>query len=158
MGNTKQQNKVKIESTDLKHEHELRVLVVDDDSAMTESYSLLLNSCGFDPHVCVHGVEAMEMIERLRPHVVLLDLSMPGLDGFGIAEELQHNPDLRPILLIANTGYSDDAHRIKTAAAGFDHHLVKPVHWDELRTILHDCETKLRSSLGDEAPKPNNPR
>lgn len=158
MKNLKQQDEVKSESVDLSPKHDLRVLVVDDDSAMTESYSLLLNACGFESHVCVHGVEAMEMIERLRPHVVLLDLSMPGLDGFGVAEELQHNPDLRPILLIANTGYGDEAHRLKKAAAGFDHHLVKPVHWDDLRTILHDCETKLRRSSGHTVPRPNNPR
>jgi CheY-like chemotaxis protein len=78
----------------------------------------------------------MEMIERLRPDVVLLDLSMPQMTGYDIAEELLQNSDLKPRCLIAVTGYGQQDDRAKTALAGFDYHLLKPIVWEELETIL----------------------
>jgi CheY-like chemotaxis protein len=76
------------------------------------------------------------LVELYRPEVLLLDLAMPTMNGFDVAMELQKNPDLRPKLLIAITGYGDQAAREMTTQAGFDFHLVKPVKLAKLLTLL----------------------
>ena len=78
----------------------------------------------------------MPLVEENRPDVLLLDLAMPGMNGFDVALELRLNPDLRPRLLIAVTGYSDDGSKEMTARAGFDYHLVKPLMLFNLLSIL----------------------
>jgi CheY-like chemotaxis protein len=108
-------------STKLKN---LCVLVVDDEADHANTLAHLLKQFGYDAHTCVHSRDCMEAVERLRPHVILLDLSMPGMTGFDIADEIQENPDLRPARLIAVTGRSQDLDRLRTSVRGFDYHLV----------------------------------
>ena len=87
----------------------LRVLVVDDDSDHATSLAILLGEYGYDSQVCLHAKDCMEAVERLRPQVILLDLAMPGMTGFDIADEIQHNPDLRPARLVAVTGHGQES-------------------------------------------------
>jgi len=68
--------------------------------------------------------------------VLLLDLRMPEMDGFAIVQELQGHADLRPKLLVAVSGFGRDTDRARTKAAGFDHHLLKPVALQDLLTVL----------------------
>jgi DNA-binding response OmpR family regulator len=82
----------------------------------------------------------MEAVERLRPQVILLDLSMPGMTGFDIAHEIQHNPDLRPARMVAVTGHGQESVREQTKRWGFDHHLVKPVDFQLLEDILRTAQ------------------
>lgn len=126
----------------------MRVLVADDDRGNVELQVRLLQREGHHAFRCYHGADVMEMVERLRPDVLLLDLAMPDLSGYEIAEELRLNPDLRPECVIAVTGYDRDSDRARTAEAGFDHHLVKPVSWDQLQAVLesHDFNVSRLSS------------
>lgn len=114
----------------------ISVLVVDDDSDHATSLALLLSEHGYDSHVCLQAQSCMEAVERLRPQVILLDLAMPGITGFDIAQTMQDNPDLRPACLIAVTGHGQDLDRVQTRVCGFDHHLLKPVNFDQLEAIV----------------------
>jgi CheY-like chemotaxis protein len=114
----------------------MRILVADDHSDGAETQAQLLRMSGHETHVCLHGNEVMEMVERIRPDAILLDLVMPGMDGFEVADELSHNTDLRPRLVVAVTGATDRATRDRTEQAGFDYYLAKPVYWPDLQSIL----------------------
>jgi len=86
----------------------------------------------------------MEAVERLRPQIILLDLSMPGMTGFDIAQEIQENPDLRPQHLIAVTGHGMESDRQRTKTSGFDHHLLKPVDFQSLEAIVKSVPARKR--------------
>ncbi|MBI3946723.1 MAG: response regulator [Armatimonadetes bacterium] len=78
----------------------------------------------------------MQVATDFRPEVVLLDLGMPVMDGCEVARRLRGDPRFAGVLLVALTGYGQDEDRERTAQAGFDHHLVKPVEMDALRRVL----------------------
>ncbi|HKB00845.1 MAG TPA: response regulator [Gemmataceae bacterium] len=110
----------------------LRLLVVDDNRDAADSLAMLLGLWGHEPRVAYDGQAALRAARAEPPDAVLLDLGMPGLDGYDLAGAL------RPAALIAVTGYADPAHRERAAAAGFDHFFVKPVDLDALRVMLGD--------------------
>ena len=112
------------------------VLVVDDKSDYATTMARLLKKNGYDSHICVCSKDCMEMVKRLRPQVILLDLAMPGMTGFDIAQKIQENPDFRPACLIAVTGRGEDLDRVQTKLCGFDHHLLKPVDFKHLDAII----------------------
>ncbi len=120
----------------------LRVLVVDDDADHASSLAMLLTEHGHDSHVCPHAKDCMEAVERLRPQVILLDLAMPGMTGYEIAREIQDNPDLRPACLVAVTGFGQELDRVQTKLLGFDHHLLKPVHFQELEALVRSVQVE----------------
>jgi PAS domain S-box-containing protein len=113
-----------------------RVLVVDDNIDAAEALSRLLRLQ--DQEVCVahDGDAALEIAGAMQPEVVLLDLELPKLDGFEVARRLRAERPVRPLLLVATTGYGQEEDRRRTAEAGFDHHLVKPIDPEELLTLL----------------------
>jgi DNA-binding response OmpR family regulator len=118
----------------------LRLLVVDDNRDAADSLAMLLEMWGHQPRVAYDGPAALREAEAEPPDAVLLDLGMPGLDGYDLAQ------DLRPAALIAVTGFADSAHRDRADAAGFDHFFVKPVDLDALRGLLgHLWELQLLS-------------
>jgi CheY-like chemotaxis protein len=121
----------------------LRILIVDDESDHATSLSLLLGEYGYKSQTCLHAQDCLEAVERLRPHVILLDLAMPGKTGFEIADELQCNPDLRPACLIAVTGHGQALDRVQTKLRGFDHHLLKPIDFQELESILNTVQEQV---------------
>ena len=104
-----------------------RVLVVDDNADAAASLALLLRFSGHEVHVAHDGEAALRLAEEVLPQAVLLDVGMPGLDGYEVARRLRERPDTRDALLIAVTGYGAEADRRRTRAAGFDHHLTKPI-------------------------------
>ena len=114
----------------------LRVLVVDDncDSARTLAWAIELE--GYEVHVCLSGQQAVEKARTFRPHVALLDLGMPGMNGYEVCKALRADPFLGPLKIIAQTGWSDAEARRKTAETGFDLHLVKPVNMAVLNDML----------------------
>jgi CheY-like chemotaxis protein len=118
----------------------VRVLVVDDDADHANTLGILLGEHGYTTYVCLDAKECMAVVERLRPQVILLDLSMPGMSGFDVAYEMQHNLDLRPARLVAVTGHGQDSDRQKTKLCGFDHHLLKPVDFQDLEAILRTAQ------------------
>ena len=114
----------------------LRVLVVDDCPDTRMTLRLLLALWGHDVREAADGPAALEAAARFRPHVVLLDLVLPGLDGFEVARRLRKLPGLSDVLLVAVTAYGSEEDRRRGREAGFDHYLVKPVEVRDLRRVL----------------------
>ena len=113
-----------------------RILVVDDNQDAAMALSMLLKLSGNDTHVAFDGMEAVEAAARLRPDVVLMDLGMPKLDGYGAARRIREQPWGKGMALVAVTGWGQIGDRQKTAAAGFDGHLVKPLDHAMLMAML----------------------
>jgi CheY-like chemotaxis protein len=115
----------------------LRVLVVDDNRDSADSLALLLRLRGHEPHACYDGASALEAAREQRPHAVLLDLSMPDIDGFEVCRRLREE-GLASALIVALTGYGQEADRNRSLAAGFDAHLVKPVDPELVAKLLDE--------------------
>jgi CheY-like chemotaxis protein len=114
----------------------LRVLIVDDDRDQANMLSMLLEHSGYDSHVCNNSQDCMGLVDSLRPDVVLLDLGMPGMTGYEIAEVIKSEEDLQDILLFAVTGHGLPLDRLQTKVSGFDAHLLKPVNFENLDSLL----------------------
>ncbi len=112
------------------------LLIVDDIACIAEMFSRLMQKHGHHCYVCTDSTQVITITETIRPDALLLDIAMPHLSGLEIAEQLKRRPDIRPRLLIAVTGYSDLGMGKRIADAGFDHHLVKPIHTDDLNAAL----------------------
>jgi CheY-like chemotaxis protein len=113
-----------------------RVLLVDDNADSTEPLSLLLQAKGHETRVAVAGLEALAVADTFQPHCVVLDLGLPGMDGYEVARLLRRKPYGPQLILVALTGWAGKDVRTKAAEAGFDYHLVKPVNWEELEHIV----------------------
>ncbi len=96
----------------------------------------LLSRWGHDVLVAYDGSQALSLAESGQPDVVLLDIGLPGLNGFQVAGRLRQMLDAKPVCIIAVTGYGQKEDREKTRQAGFDHHLVKPVDPGALKGVL----------------------
>jgi CheY-like chemotaxis protein len=113
-----------------------RLLVVDDNKDAAESMSMLLEMWGHQVVYAYDGPSALETAERWQPEAVFLDIGLPGMDGYQVAERLRALPQGKGAVLIAITGYGQDDDRRRSRRAGIDHHLVKPVAPDALRTLI----------------------
>jgi len=113
-----------------------RVLVVDDLQASAETLLTLLEMEGFQVRMAHDGQEALNVAREFRPNVVLLDIGLPGMNGFEVAHGLRSQPESRDALLIALTGYGEAESRIRSTQAGFDFHMVKPADVNLLLTML----------------------
>lgn len=123
-------------------EPSLRVLVVDDNVDLAETLTLLLEASGHEVRMAHDGPTALETALSYRPNVVLLDLGLPGLDGFEVAKRLRQQPLFEKIVLVAMTGYGQEADRRRSLDAGFDHHLVKPTDFGKVQEILATVSPK----------------
>ncbi|HVZ44990.1 MAG TPA: response regulator [Ramlibacter sp.] len=103
-----------------------RILVVDDLAASAETLMTLLEMEGFEVRIAHEGETALKIAQEFRPEVVLLDIGLPGMNGFEVANRLRSQPESSDALLIALTGYGEAESRNRSAAAGFDFHMVKP--------------------------------
>ncbi len=115
-----------------------RVLVVDDNADAADTLGLLLRRLGAVVCVSHSGLEALEALDTFHPDAVLLDIGMPGMDGYEVARRLRANPDHRDVLLIALTGWGQAQDQRRSRAARFDHHLIKPPDLATLRNLLWD--------------------
>jgi PAS domain S-box-containing protein len=113
-----------------------RILVADDNRDSAQSLALLLKLAGNDTHAAFDGLQAVEAAQWFRPHVILLDVGMPRLNGYDAARHIREQPWGKEVLLVALTGWGQDQDRRKSEEAGFDHHLVKPVDYEALNQIL----------------------
>jgi two-component system CheB/CheR fusion protein len=114
----------------------LRVLVVDDNVDTARTLSLLLQGLGCMTQEVHDGPPVVETAKSFRPDAILLDIGLPGLDGYQIARLIRQTPELSHVRLIAVTGYGQQQDRQRSREAGFDEHLVKPVQLDSLIEIL----------------------
>jgi CheY-like chemotaxis protein len=113
-----------------------RVLAVDDDVDTAQGMAILLNLAGHEVLTAHDGPAAIEVARTCRPQIILLDLGLPGLSGDEVARRLREEPASKDALIIAISGYGQEEDRHRTRAAGFDHHLTKPIRYDELFTLL----------------------
>jgi signal transduction histidine kinase len=113
-----------------------RVLVVDDNVDAAEILSIALESSGHDVAVAHDGPSALEVAESFRPEVVLLDIGLPGIDGYEVARRLRADEMSSAVRLVALTGYGQPADRARAMQAGFDEHLVKPADLDQVEAAI----------------------
>ncbi|MEJ7592255.1 MAG: chemotaxis protein CheB [Planctomycetaceae bacterium] len=122
----------------------LKVLVVDDNVDTVLGFSMLLTAAGHDVRTAHDGLSAVEAAIEYRPDVVLLDIGLPGLNGYEVAKRIRMQPVLRNTVLIALTGYGQDTDRQASQQAGFNHHLVKPARFEQLKRILATVQEGLK--------------
>ncbi|MGV3600828.1 MAG: CheR family methyltransferase [Dyadobacter fermentans] len=112
------------------------ILVVDDNTDAADTLAMLLKHQGHHTSISYSGAQALEMLDQQPVDVVLLDISMPQMDGFETARQIRKRPNGRQIMVIALTGYGQSEDKKRTRQSGFDGHLVKPVDLMELNELL----------------------
>jgi CheY-like chemotaxis protein len=113
-----------------------RILIVDDDVDAAEALGELLRDCGHEVATAHAGPPALDQARLQRPDVVLLDLTMPEMDGYEVAKRMRDEVGLREAVLVALSGYGEDRHLRLAREAGFDQHVTKPVDSSTLEELL----------------------
>jgi CheY-like chemotaxis protein len=124
----------------------LRVLVVDDWQDSITSLHWLLQNWGHEAHVAADGPTALEMADSLQPDVVILDIAMPGMDGYEVAKRLQQRDAHKPFIII-HSGYCSEADVRRSLEAGCSYHFPKPVDPDDIRRLLEAYEKWLQRKI-----------
>jgi CheY-like chemotaxis protein len=120
----------------INHSKPRRVLVADDNRDSATTLGMLLRHSGHEVHLAHSGAEALEIAKRIRPEIGVLDIGMPDLSGYTVAERIRHEAWGSDITLIAVTGWGQDADKGRAFAAGFDHHLTKPIDPEQLERLF----------------------
>jgi CheY-like chemotaxis protein len=118
----------------------LRVLVVDDNVDTAHGLARLLQRRGHEISLAHDGMQALERSREVSPEAILLDIGLPGIDGFEVVRRLRAEGCCPDTLIIAVTGYGQEEDRLRATEAGFDYHLVKPVDLEELSELLRKAE------------------
>jgi len=113
-----------------------RVLIVEDNQDAGEMYRLLVELAGHEAMLAENGKRGLELLKSIRPDIALVDIGLPGLDGYEVARRFRAEPGGDRVLLVALTGYSASTDRDRSRQAGFDLHLVKPVDPQALKLLL----------------------
>jgi len=113
-----------------------RVLIVDDNRDAAEWLATLLSLSGHETHVALDGEQAVKAAERLLPDAILLDIGLPRVDGYEVCRRIRQQPWGRDLMIVALTGWGQEEDRQKSREAGFNTHLVKPVHDDVILSLL----------------------
>jgi PAS domain S-box-containing protein len=124
----------------------LRVLVIDDNRDSADSATEVLRLLGNKVECAYDGESGIALAGRFRPHMILLDLAMPGMDGYEARRRLRAEPGAETAVLVAMTGFGNEEDKRRTRAAGFDAHLTKPVELDALISLLNNARDR-RTSL-----------
>jgi CheY-like chemotaxis protein len=114
----------------------VRVLVVDDNYDAADSLGMLVECLGAEVRVVHDGPAALHALETFQPAMVLLDIGMPGMDGYEVARRVRQQPQFQNVTLIALTGWGQDEDRRRSHAAGIDYHLIKPPDIDTLQALM----------------------
>ena len=117
----------------------LRILAVDDNKDAANVLALTLRVLGNDVKTAYDGLSAIEVASEFRPHLMLLDIGMPKLNGYETARRIREQPWGNELVLVALTGWGQEEDRRKAEEAGFDHHLIKPVEPATLQKLIADC-------------------
>src|SRR6185503_17478217 len=116
-----------------------RLLVVEDNLEAADAFSMLLHELGQDVQVVHDGLAALEAARTRPPEIALIDIGLPGMDGYEVARRIRRCRGVEKAILVALTGYGGEENRRRALAAGFDHHLVKPVDLDVLKDLLREA-------------------
>src|SRR6185436_12707608 len=104
--------------------------------------AMLLDLLGHHVRVAHDGRAALDLVKKQAPDFMLVDIGLPGMDGYEIARRIRRQPTLEHVVLVALTGYGRDEDRVEAREAGFDHHLVKPTEPDALQSLLARLRAK----------------
>jgi CheY-like chemotaxis protein len=113
-----------------------RVLIVDDNVDQTYSLATLLKLLGHEVQTAHDGKKALEVAADFVPELALVDIGLPGMNGFEVARRIRGNPRLKDVVLAAQTGWGHEDARRQSQGAGFNHHLIKPVEITKLQELL----------------------
>jgi CheY-like chemotaxis protein len=113
-----------------------RVLVVDDSVDTAEGVSKLLKLLGHDVQTAYDGPAAIELARTFKPEIILLDIGLPGMDGYAVVKQLRSEDCCKDALIVAISGYGQEEDVRRSREAGFDQHLVKPVDYDALMSVF----------------------
>jgi CheY-like chemotaxis protein len=113
-----------------------RILIADDNQDGAETMAMLLNLSGHETYLAHTGVEALELAARMRPDIGLLDIGLPDMSGYEIAERIRHEAWGKDMILIAITGWGQAEDRRRAFGAGFNHHLTKPIDPTKLEVLF----------------------
>jgi PAS domain S-box-containing protein len=128
---------------------QLRVVVADDNQDAAESCATMLELSGHDVKTAYNGQQAFEIAETFRPHAVLLDIGLPDVNGYELAQKVRAAPWGRSMVLIAVTGWGQEEDRRRAFQAGFDHHLTKPIAPEAVENLLRSlCEALFHGTPG----------
>ena len=116
-----------------------RVLVVEDEDDSREALKLLLETEGHEVAFTADGAKAIEEVARFRPDFALVDVGLPGMDGYEVARRVHELPEGKALKLIALTGFGGDKYRRRAEEAGFDLHVVKPISYEQLLRVFADA-------------------
>ncbi len=130
----------------------LRVLLVDDNVDTVLSLSMLLEAYGHDVRTAHDGPTGVQAALDYQPDVALLDIGLPGLNGYEVAKRIRREGTLKHIVLVALTGYGQDSDRQASLQAGFNHHLVKPALMEQLEQILATVSEQVTDAHGPQTP------
>ncbi len=117
-------------------EKSLRILIVDDLPTQAKSLAILLKLKGHDVRIAHDGAEALQILQEFPADVALLDIGLPGMDGYSLARRIREQPQFRTTVLVAQTGWAHEDDHLRSREAGFDYHLAKPIDHDRLHEIL----------------------
>jgi CheY-like chemotaxis protein len=131
-----------------------RILVADDNRDAADSLAFMLRLAGHEVRIAYDGQQAIDMAEAFRPALALIDIGMPRLNGYETARRLRAKPYGETMLLIALTGWGQADDRNRSLAAGFDHHIVKPVDPSMLERLLAaPAKKKGPACRGEDGPR-----
>jgi CheY-like chemotaxis protein len=117
-------------------ERAVSVVLVEDNDDIRESMEELLTALGYEVHGASDGASGAALILQLEPDVAIVDIGLPGIDGYEVAARVRHHLGHDRLRLVAMTGYGDDSDRRRTREAGFDTHLVKPAGIDDVVKVM----------------------
>lgn len=121
---------------------QIQVLVVDDNRDAADAMVMAAQVLGHEATACYDGADALSLLETFRPDLMILDLSMPGMDGYTLARAIRGNGKFTGVPIIALSGFGADSDRERSLAAGFDMHLLKPMEIDTLERVIEDVSRR----------------
>lgn len=133
---------------------DLHVLIVDDNRDVADSTAVLLRAAGCNVDLAYDGEEAIRSVRALRPDAVLLDIGLPKIDGYKVAEHIRAERAKDAPVIIALSGYGQDEYRLRSARAGFDYHVVKPIEPATLMRLLASLTVSRRAGAPEDEADP----
>ncbi len=123
----------------------LRILIVEDNDALAQTTGWMVEMLGHDYRLAGNGKDALAMAETYLPNVVMMDIGLPGMNGYDLCAAMRALPYLKDTTFIAQTGWGQDEHRQRSREAGFHHHMVKPLYLEALEALLRTIEDDLKA-------------
>jgi CheY-like chemotaxis protein len=123
----------------------LKVLIVDDNKSAAEVLAAALDVLGHAPRVAFDGHAALDVLAAFDADLVILDIGLPGMDGFEVARAIRARPESQAVHMVALSGWGRPEDRRLATEAGFDRHYAKPIGLDELEVILRDAQARERA-------------